>query len=124
MIYAGQETENEYRPSLFEKDTVNWNTGYDLSKFMAAMYKIKKNPLFANSRFYLHALPCDILLAAHKGQSCCFYGVFSLKGFTSVVSITDIQEGEFTNLIDGAAFRIEDHKLSCQGTPVIFRYPL
>jgi len=123
MIYAGQEAENEYRPSLFEKDVVNWHTGCDLSKFMATMYKIKKDPLFANSQFYLHALPGDILLAAHKGQSRCFYGVFSLKGFASVVSILDIQEGKFTNLIDGTEFRIEDYKLSCRGVPVIFESP-
>ena len=120
MIYAGQETENEHRPSLFEKDTVNWHTGCDLSKFMAAMYKIKKDKLFANSQVHIQALPGDIVFAAHKGQGRCLYGVFSLKGSSSIVPFADIPEGRFTNLIDGAALRIEDHKLSFRGMPVIF----
>jgi glycosidase len=121
MIYAGQETENEYRPNLFDKDTINWHTGCDLSKFMAVMYKIKKDTFFSDSQFYLRALPKDILLGVHKRQDRCFYGVFSLKGSASIVHIADIQEGEFTNLIDGSAFRIEDHKLSCCGKPIIFQ---
>ena len=124
MIYAGQETENENRPSLFEKDTVNWHTGCDLSKFMAAMYKIKKDTLFTNSQFFVQALPGDILLATHKGQGRCIYGVFSLKGFSSLVPVADIPEGKFTNLIDGSPFRIEDHKLSFRGMPVIFETPV
>jgi glycosidase len=122
MIYAGQEKENEYRPSLFEKDTVNWDTGRDLSQFMAALYKIKKNPLFANSSFSVRALPADIIVASHKGPDSCVIGVFSLKGSASLVHIDDIEEGKFTNLIDGATFRIGDHKLSCCGMPVIFEY--
>jgi len=124
MIYAGQETENDYRPSLFEKDPVNWHTGRDLSEFMAAMYKIKKGPLFADSLFHIQALPGDNLLAVHKGQGRSLYGVFSLKGFSSVIPIDDITEGRFTNLIDGAAFRIENHKLSCRGMPVVFESPV
>ena len=122
MIYAGQETGNEHRPSLFEKDTVDWNTGCNLSEFMAALYRIKKDPVFANSRYSVTALPGDILLAVHKGQGRSIYGVFSLKGLPSPVPV-DIYEGTFINLIDGAAFRIEDSKLSCRGAPLIFEYP-
>jgi glycosidase len=122
MIYAGQETGNEHRPSLFEKETVDWHTGCDLSKFMAALYRIKKNSGFANSQYRITALPGDILLAVHKGQDRGIYGVFSMKGLSSPVPV-DL-EGTFTNLIDGAVFRIEENRLSCRGDPVIFEFPV
>jgi glycosidase len=122
MIYAGQETGNEHRPGLFEKDPVDWHTGCDLSKFMAALYKIKKDPIFSNSQYRVTALPGDILLAVHRGAERSMYGVFSLKGFSSSVHV-DVEDGTFTNLIDGAVFRIEENKLSSRGDPVIFEYP-
>ena len=123
MIYAGQETGNEYRPGLFEKDTVSWHTGCDLSKFMATLYKIKKDPLFANSQYHVKALPGDVMLAVHQGQGRRICGVFSMKGLSSPVPV-DVQEGTFTNLIDNSSFRIEEHKLSCRGTPIIFESPV
>ncbi|MDR0464440.1 MAG: hypothetical protein LBG94_04900 [Treponema sp.] len=49
-------------------------------------------------------------------------GVFSLKGNHSVVPV-DVDDGTFTNLIDGEAFRVEGHLLSCRGMPLIFEVP-
>ena len=123
MIYAGQETENDFRPSLFENDKVNWNTGCDISKYMTALNKIKKDPLFANSQYRVKAQDSDILVAVHKWQGRVMIGVFSLKGISSTVPVEQIQEGTFTNLIDGSSFRIEEHKLSCRGKPIIFEAP-
>ena len=123
MIYAGQETGNENKPGLFEKDPVDWHTGCNLSEYMAALYRIKKDTGFTNSQYSVNALPGDILLAVHRGKERSIYGVFSLKGLSSPVHV-DIQEGTFTNLIDGAAFRIEENKLSCRGSPVIFEYSI
>ena len=120
MIYAGQETENNFRPSLFDNDKVNWKTGSDLSKYMTALYKLKKDPLFANSNYSVKALPCDTMLAVHQRQNRRMFGVFSLKGVSSIVHFDGVQEGKYTNLIDGSTFRIEENKLSCTGTPVIF----
>ncbi|MCL2243945.1 MAG: alpha-amylase family glycosyl hydrolase [Treponema sp.] len=124
MIYAGQETQNDHHPSLFENDKVNWNTGCDISKYMAALYKIKKDSVFADSQYSVKAFSSDIIAAVHKTQKRMMIGVFSLKGSTSVVSIEQVKEGKFINLIDGASFRIEEHKLSCRGEPVIFEAPL
>jgi glycosidase len=119
LIYSGQEAENEYRPDLFEKDPINRQTGRDLSQFMAALYRIKKDPIFTCSSYCVSALSNDILLAVHRGQERNMYGIFSLKGIDSPVCV-DAPDGVYTNLIDGGAFRVEDRKMSNNGTPVIF----
>ena len=90
-----------------------------MSRFMAALGKIRRDPLFANSRYCVSALPGEILLAVHRGPGRRICGVFSLKGISAPVSV-DAPEGVYKNLIDGTAFRIEDGKLSCRGTPVVF----
>jgi len=119
MIYAGQEKGNINRPGLFDKDLVEWNTGVDFSDYFSALYKIKKDPLFANSFFSVKYLKNDIVLASHErgGRKIC--GVFSLAGLSSVVSV-DLPGGVFTNLLNESAFSIEDGNLSCTGYPVIF----
>jgi len=123
LVYAGQETGNEFRPSLFEKDTINMRKdACDLSQFMAALFKIKKDPVFGNSLYSVNALPGEILLALHRDQERRLYGVFSLKGIAAPVSV-DVPDGLYKNLIDGTSFRVEDFTLNCPGTPVIFQAP-
>lgn len=123
LIHAGQETANEYRPGLFEKDPVNWRIGADepgdLPSFMAALYRIKKNPVFTDSQYHVKALPGGMALADHQGQGRKICGVFSLKGEAASVSV-DAPDGVYTNLIDNGQFRVEDRKLSCRGNPLIF----
>ena len=123
MIYAGQERGNIHRPSLFENDKVDWNTGCDLSQYMAALYNIKKYPIFTNSQYRVKAHNGDIITAVHQEQGYRMIGVFSLKGNPSVVPV-DVDDGTFTNLIDGEAFRVEGHLLSCRGKPLIFEVPV
>jgi len=123
LVYAGQETGNEYRPSLFEKDTIRLKPeDCDLSQFMATLHTIKQDPVFANSIYRVTALPGDILLAVHEGQGRCIYGVFSFKGISAPVAVK-VPDGIYKNLIDGIFFRVEDCKLNCRGAPVIFQAP-
>lgn len=122
MIYAGQERGNEYRPGLFEKDPVCWQTGHDLSALMRTLGEIKKDPVFASSQYKVISLPGDIALAVHEGDRRRMTGVFSLKGASAPVSV-DVPDGVYTNLVDDAAFRVEDRRLSCSGLPLVFESP-
>ncbi|MEG0743054.1 MAG: alpha-amylase family glycosyl hydrolase, partial [Clostridia bacterium] len=79
LLYAGQECENTLRPSLFERDTVQWNTGYDLSALLAALYAVKKHPLLTNSRYFVQDAGNGMLLATHRAKNQQLLGIFSTQ---------------------------------------------
>lgn len=118
LLYAGQEAEDEHRPSLFEKDVVNWQTGKDLSPLMSRLYQIKKDPLFADSEYHVTAMPGEILLATHRKGSRLLLGVFSLRGESALVEV-NAPEGVYRNEIDGGSVEIFDGMLRSGGEPII-----
>lgn len=119
LIYAGQEVEAVHCLGLFDKDTIVWETGKDLSGLLQALGKIKKNPLLTNSSYEVCALPHDILYACHRAGEDRLVGIFSLRGEHSLISV-NIPDGYYTNLIDGKEVEVADGKLPCYGKPVIF----
>lgn len=118
LLYAGQERENEHRPSLFEKDVVHWNTGKDISGLLSRLYQIKKDPLLADSRYEVTAMPRDVLLAAHSKGERQMLGVFSLRGESALVPV-DAPDGVYTNLIDDRDIEVYGGVLRTDGEPVI-----
>lgn len=122
LIYAGQEFENEHCPSLFDKDTIDRDTGRDLSALMQRLYEIKKR-FGADDRFFGDADDeNDIALLRRSGFERCFAGIFSLKGKSAVLE-TDIPDGEYENLIDGERVCVEGGKIACTGEPIIIELP-
>lgn len=120
MIYAGQEAAAAHTPSLFDKDTINWNTGKDLTRMLMKLASIKRDPIFADSTYTVTALPRDILLAVHNAKEQKMFGIFSLRGETSLVE-TDIADGIYENLITGESVEVYAGKLLIQGEPVIIK---
>lgn len=118
LLYAGQERENEHRPSLFEKDVVHWNTGKDISGLLSRLYQIKKDPLLADSRYEVTAMPRDILLASHCKDDRQMLGIFSMRGESSLVRV-DAPDGVYTNLIDDRDIEVYGGVLRTDGEPVI-----
>ena len=119
LIYAGQEAEAVHCPGLFDKDTIVWETGKDLSGLMQTLGKIKKNPLLVNSRYEVCALPHDILYACHRVGGDRLVGIFSLRGEHALISV-NVPDGCYRNLIDGKEVEVAAGKLPCYGEPVIF----
>lgn len=117
LLYAGQEREDAHRPSLFEKDVVNW-TGNDISPLLARLYKIKKNPLFADSGYEVKAMQQDILLAAHSKGGRRILGVFSLRGESAVVKVSE-PDGIYRNELDDTSIEIYEGMLRTDGEPII-----
>ncbi|MDR0403723.1 MAG: hypothetical protein LBH35_09070 [Treponema sp.] len=130
LIYAGQEASARKRPSLFEKDTVDWNAGgpepvgpaaagKDLSALMRRLYRIKQDPLFAESRYEVRAAAADVMLAIHRLGGRSVFGVFSLNGRAAEVSVP-VADGQYVNLIDGSVFRAGGGRISHSGEPLVF----
>jgi hypothetical protein len=135
LIYAGQEAAVCKRPSLFEKDPVEWSagavlsgaasgtpaSGKDLSGLMRTLYRIKKDPLFASSSYEVRASAGGMALASHRSGGRSMFGVFSLEGRAGAVPVP-VPDGQYLNLIDGSVFRSGDGRMSHSGEPVIFEY--
>lgn len=117
LLYAGQEREDAHRPSLFEKDIVNW-TGKDISPLLRRLYEIKKDPLFTDSGYEVKAMPRDVLLAEHSRGGRRMLGIFSLRGESALVNVC-APDGIYRNEIDGAIVEIYEGMPRTDGEPII-----
>lgn len=120
MIYNGQEVCCEARPSLFDKDTIVWNTGKDLSALLRKLYEIKQDPLLTDSAFEVKELGNDVIWAEHRKGKARLVGLFASKGQPCVVR-ANVPDGRYVNLIDGKVVVAEQGLVTMAGEPVIIR---
>ena len=122
LLYAGQEVEETHKPSLFEKEPVNWHTGKDLSPLLRRLAAIKREVLGAEDSFRAAADDKHniAVLKRDDGTRVCV-GLFSLRGENASVAL-DTPDGRFENLIDGGAVLVENGQTFCAGKPAIFTY--
>lgn len=119
LLYCGQEVENEKRPDLFNKDTINWNTGNDLSDIMGKLYHFKKNPILTNSMYTLKAYDDkDILVGMHTSGDKKLVGVFCFKEGKAEVEV-NLTDGIYSNLLTKEQVVVTDGKVYCDGKPII-----
>lgn len=123
LLYAGQEARDGHRPSLFDKDEVDWSDGLDYSDTMRELAALKRNPLLTDSRYEVRALPRDILYATHRKGDRQLVGVFSLRGRDALVP-ADAPDGVYPNLaLERAPVKVSEGMLSCRGFPIVFEAP-
>lgn len=119
LIYGGQETENDYTPSLFDIDKVDWNTGKDISSLLTTLSGIKKKEIMAYGDYRLYADDLtDTVIGVYEMDGKKMVGVFALKSQDAKVKV-DLKDGEYTNLIDGSTVTVEAERMKTYGKPVI-----
>ena len=119
LLYNGQETENDKVPSLFDKDTVCWDTGYDLSDYISKLYQFKKNPILTNSTYKVKAYDEeDMIVGMHLAGEKKLVGIFSLKNKKAEVPV-ELADGTYQNLLTEEVVTVADGKLYCDGKPII-----
>lgn len=119
LLYNGQETGNIHRPSLFDKDDILWQTGYDISSMLSKLYAIKQNSLFAYGRYSVRDAGNGILIAKYEKHGKKIFGMFSTKGIAGIVTI-DVSDGIYLNQIDGKPVYVESGLIRTTGDPQIF----
>ena len=120
LLYAGQELGAEHRPSLFDRDTVDWRTGTDLSPLMTRLAQIKHEALGSDDFFRWHADDAsDLAVLEREGDWGRAIGVFPLRGEASEVQV-DAQDGSYINLIDATPIVVRDGRMETDGSPAIF----
>ncbi len=120
LIYAGQEYGVSHLPSLFDKDTVEWEVreNRDLSGLMRSLYEIKKDPLYADSTYRTKTYEDNIIKAIHSRGGRKVIGVFSLRGEECLLPI-NLPDGKYVNKIDKSFIDVLHGYISLKGEPVI-----
>ena len=118
LLYNGQEAENDFRPSLFDRDPIRWNTGRDISPLLKRLYAIRQNAVFTDSAYAVRDAGNGILAAEHRAKEMRMLGVFSTQGGAAAVSV-NWPDGRYRNLIDDQCVPVEGGLLPCQGEPII-----
>ena len=123
LLYAGQEVEETRKPSLFEKEPVNWDTGKDLSPLLRRLAAIKREILRAEDSFHAEADDeHDVaVLRRDDGERLCV-GVFSLRSQSAAIPVK-VPDGTYENRIDGSPVCVKEGRLLCEGRPVLFTLP-
>ena len=119
LIYAGQEWADTHTPSLFEKETVDRETGKSLMPLMKKLAAMKKR-LFTGDDHFLgkadDAHHIAVFLRQNSARRC--VGVFSLRAENAWVEVP-LPDGEYLDHLSGTSVRVKDGKLRCTGTPMV-----
>lgn len=118
LLYGGQEWGAAHRPGLFDADPVAMPGEAPLSGLIRTLAAMKKDSLFAQGVYGLWAQPNDLMLARWKKDGRQAVGLFSLKGKPGLVP-SPLPDGEYRNLLDGAAVRAEEGLMASRGEPII-----
>ena len=119
LVYAGQEYGVAHLPSLFDKDTVPFDAAVkDETAYIAKLAAIKKADVFTDSVYTVNAVGESFLVAKHVSGKSQALGVFAVKGETAWVP-AELEDGVYTNLIDGSPVEVFRGGVPCNGEPII-----
>ena len=121
LIYNGQEVASKKLPHLFDKDPIDWDTGINLSSYIAHLAQIKKDHVpIVNVEYDLQAFDAlDTIVMYYVDQEEKRIGVFNLKHKVGKVPIA-IPDGEYQNLLNNHLIEIEDGQIELIDSPVFF----
>ncbi len=119
LIYAGQEWADAHLPSLFEKETINRETGCSLMPLMKKLARAKKELFTGEDSFWARADDGRCVAVMERfGKARHCVGVFSLRGETGAVAVS-LPDGTYENRIGGNRACVEGGKVFCDGTPLL-----
>ena len=118
LLYNGQEASCEHRPSLFERDPIDWRGGEDISKALRALYEIRRHPLLREGSYHLADAGHGVLRAEYRKDGKRLVGVFSTEGKPALIR-SGVPDGAYRNLISGETVLAEDGLLSVKGEPIV-----
>ena len=119
LVYAGQEWADRHLPSLFEKETIDRETGLSLMPLMRKLARAKKELFTGEDHFWAAADDAHHIAVMERfGPERHCVGVFSLKAKSAEVKVK-LPDGDYLNHISGNTVRVRDGKLRTDGTPLL-----
>ena len=119
LLYAGQERAMAHLPSLFDRDTLGWESGPALDGFLQKLSKVHHDPVLCRSSYTVTALPHDVIYAEHACGTQKRIGIFSMHGQAQVVPVC-LPDGRYPNLLDDSTVEVHAGMLSTKGMPIVF----
>lgn len=119
MVYNGQENGCVCRPNLFDRDTIPWGEGQDLTALIQRMCAIRGDALFTDSSFSANTIGKTVIASHQHGQQR-MIGFFCTDGKGSVVPC-DLPDGDYVNLLADGIVRVDEGLLPLSGEPVIIK---
>lgn len=119
FLYAGQEAILSHRPSIFEKDTLDFSQGEDISGLITRLAQIKKTYLTADGIYRLFAEDEQetAVSICEMGEKSVL-GIFTLGSYRGSVEAY-LQDGDYENQIDNSNVTVKDGRIMHDGKPVI-----
>ena len=123
LMSNGQEVAAVKRISLIDKDSINWQTGIDLSSFISRLSFIKKNYIpSVNVYHHMEAYnELDSVVMYYNDSIEKRIGVFNLKHQEGHIPV-NAPDGEYENLINEEKIIIRNGTLDIRSTPCFFIY--
>ena len=118
LLYNGQETENIHRPSLFDKDELQWQTGRDISAYFTQLALLKRHPLMKEGSYTVQDGGNGIIVAEYTDGNQRLLGLFSTKGRSGIVR-TNLPDGIYRNLLNGSDVYVESGLICMDGQPQV-----
>lgn len=121
LLYNGQEVLVQHVPSLFEKDVINWETGQDISDYLAHLDAIKKEHVPVENDLYLLKADDvkDTVTLSFENNEHKKVGVFNLKESKGQVQV-NVADGVYKNLINGESIEVRSGQIDLTATPAYF----
>ena len=122
LIYAGQECCEDHCPSLFDKDTVNWETGKDITPLLKKLGRLKKELLSPEDCFFAKADDKhDTAILERWDDKRHLLGIFPLKASGSEIK-TELPDGVYKDFLNSESVTVKDGILNCIGKALILCY--
>lgn len=123
MLYNGQEQAMTHTPTLFDKDTLQWEKtpAIDLSSLMSKCKELRQDPLFIDFTFHAEAKG-DVMVITDTENSIDhqhkILGIFPAKGQPASVQV-DLANGSYTNLLTNERVDIYENVVTTSGEAII-----
>lgn len=117
MVYAGQEFNDHNRPSLFDKDLVNWD-GKNISPFIKKLADITKDKTFSYGFHDIYDTELDILVSEYRYLGKKVIGIFNVGLETGDVKV-EAKDGTYTNVLTNKDVDVKDSKITLSNDPII-----
>lgn len=118
MIYAGQERMDQNRPSLFDRDLVDWE-GHDFTPLISSLASITKDKTYSYGFYDILVHDRDVFVGHYAYLGKQVYGIFNIGLETGTLPV-DILDGHYVNKIDGSDIIVKNGELTLSKTPMIF----
>ena len=117
LIYAGQESGETHRPSLFDIDKINWQN-YPYQSFITTLARLKKHPAQIDGNFFLINDGEPAIQAVWYTPSISLFGLFNVKQRSGDISVS-LPDGVYVDLLSDQPVAVKNQRMTLPESAVI-----